>query len=218
MNSTPTASSRPRLTPGIVAAGVFGTLYIATAGVAAGATGNAEFLFYVVVMIVLAGVILAVHWRFGLSTELIWLLAVWGLLHMAGGLVPVPGSWPIAGEIRVLYSWWILHDGERGFIKYDHLVHAYGYGVTAWLVWQSLEGLLRQRFTVEAVRPTAGLMVIVAVASMGFGAINEIVEFIATLFAETNVGGYVNTGWDLVANGTGAVLACGLILLRRNRA
>ena len=39
-------------------------------------------------------------------------------------------------------------------------------------------------------------------------ALNEIVEFVATLLVpDTNVGGYRNTGWDLVANLVGATLA-----------
>jgi hypothetical protein len=43
---------------------------------------------------------------------------------------------------------------------------------------------------------------------MGFGAANEVVEFIASqMIAGTNVGGYINTGWDLVANSLGALLA-----------
>jgi hypothetical protein len=49
---------------------------------------------------------------------------------------------------------------------------------------------------------------------MGFGALNEVVEFAATqLLPDTNVGGYVNTGWDLVFNLVGsaaAALAIGL--------
>ncbi|MFV1996026.1 MAG: hypothetical protein ACC661_11380 [Verrucomicrobiales bacterium] len=47
---------------------------------------------------------------------------------------------------------------------------------------------------------------------MGFGALNEVVEFVATLtLPNTNVGGYVNTGWDLVANLLGCALAALII-------
>jgi hypothetical protein len=45
---------------------------------------------------------------------------------MAGGLIAVPESWPINGEHRVLYSLWLIPD----VLKYDHVVHAYGFGVT----------------------------------------------------------------------------------------
>jgi hypothetical protein len=49
---------------------------------------------------------------------------------------------------------------------------------------------------------------------MGFGALNEVVEFIAVLtIPNTNVGGYENTGWDLVANLTGTVVAAVCIRL-----
>jgi hypothetical protein len=38
-------------------------------------------------------------------------------------------------------------------------------------------------------------------ASLGFGALDEVVKFVAVLLIpNTNVGGYVNTGWDLVSN------------------
>jgi hypothetical protein len=47
---------------------------------------------------------------------------------------------------------------------------------------------------------------------MGFGAFNEVIEFAATqTVPETNVGGYVNTGWDLVSNMVGSFIAAGLI-------
>lgn len=47
---------------------------------------------------------------------------------------------------------------------------------------------------------------------MGFGAANEVIEFLATTsLRETNVGGYENTGWDLVAHFVGSVLAAVVI-------
>ena len=60
-------------------------------------------------------------------------------------------------------------------------------------------------------------MVIAAAAGMGLGALNEVVEFVATRIAETNVGGYVNTGWDLVYNALGASLAAVIILFGSRR-
>ena len=53
---------------------------------------------------------------------------------MAGGLVVVPESWPVMGTNRVLYSLWLVPDR----LKYDHVVHAYGFGVTTWVYWQGL--------------------------------------------------------------------------------
>ena len=136
-------------------------------------------------------------------------MCVWGLVHMAGGLLPVPETWPIDGDIRVLYSLWLIP--ER--LKYDHVVHAYGFGVATWVCWQGIRSAIVRRGG-DGV-PTAGLMVIAALAGMGLGAANEIVEFAVTLLVpETNVGGYINTGWDLVANLVGATAAALVIRMR----
>lgn len=65
-----------------------------------------------------------------------------------------------------------------------------------------------------SVEPTLGLLTLAAAAGMGFGALNEVIEFFMTLLVpETNVGGYINTGWDLVANLVGALIAVSLIRL-----
>lgn len=203
--------------PPIIAATVFTFLYLLSAAIGAMATGNAEFLFYIGIMVVMIGAVGLVHWRLRLSPALIWMLTIWGALHMAGGLVPVPESWPINGDVRVLYSWWIIpkYNSGGGWLKYDNIVHAYGYGVTAWLMWQVMRALVR-KYTNQTLRPTIGILVIIVAASAGFGAFNEIAEFIATLFTETNVGGYFNTGMDLVWNTIGAIVAAGLISMSGN--
>jgi hypothetical protein len=142
-----------------------------------------------------------------------WGLALWGLAHMAGGLVPVPVSWPIHGNVRVLYSLWLIPDR----LKYDQVVHAWGFGVTTFVCWQGLCAILAGNRR-ASMKPTLGMLTLCAAASMGFGALNEVVEFAATLVVEeTNVGDYVNTGWDLVSNGVGATAAAGLIWLRERR-
>ena len=54
---------------------------------------------------------------------------------------------------------------------------------------------------------------------MGVGALNEVVEFFASRTFAANVGGYVNTGWDLVANLLGcATAAWGLYAREPSRA
>lgn len=184
------------------------TAALVAAGVGAVVTGNGEFLFYIGVLLVLMGAIAALHRRVGLPQGLLWGLAAWGLLHLAGGLVPVPASWPIAGEMRVLYSWWLI----PGYLKYDHVVHAYGFGMTTWLCWEGL------RTAVGVRRMTLGLGVLCAAGGMGFGALNEVIEFVATLLIpDTNVGGYMNTGWDLVANLSGCIISAGIIASATSR-
>lgn len=95
--------------------GVHGSLNLIVATGFAFALGNFEFIFYVAVMLGLILVVWFVHRAVSLSRELLWALSLWGLLHMAGGLVPLPATWPIDGDIRVLYSLWLIPDR----LKYD---------------------------------------------------------------------------------------------------
>ena len=192
---------------------VFNALYMAAAMVSSIRRGNHEFLFYIIVMLVLIGVMVLVHRRVRLTPPLLWAFSFWGLLHMAGGLVPLPAGWPYHGEQAVLYSGWLIPD----LLKYDQVVHAYGFGITTWLCWHGLSRSVRDERGGE-LRPTGGLLLLCAAAGMGFGALNEVVEFIAVLaLPNTNVGGYENTGWDLVANLAGATVAAVLIRLAHSR-
>jgi hypothetical protein len=198
----------PRQPASIVPVAVFTGAYLVIATVAALGRGNLEFIFYIGVMVLLIALVWLVHQRVGLSAGALWGLSLWGLAHMAGGLVPAPSGWPVSGEIRVLYSLWLV----PGHLKYDQLVHAYGFGMTTWVCWQALRAAVEP--ATGRLRPTFGLMLLCGAAGLGFGALNEVVEFAATLLVpETNVGGYLNTGWDLVANTVGATVAAVLILL-----
>ncbi|MDH3732124.1 MAG: DUF2238 domain-containing protein [Gemmatimonadota bacterium] len=191
----------------------FTAAYLALALVGAVTGGNAEFIFYIVVMLVLVVAVWGVDRVVRLSSGALWGLSIWGLAHMIGGLVPAPAGWPTAvPEGAVIYNVWLI----PGRIKYDHLVHAWGFGITTWVCWQGLGAAMRRRGAVST--PTGGVLVLVAAAGLGFGALNEIVEFAATLLVpETNVGGYRNTGWDLVANLVGATVAVTLIRLGAGR-
>ena len=191
---------------------VFTCIYMLAAIATALLLGDLEFLYYIAVMLVLIYVVWAVRRAVGLTGAVIWGLSIWGLAHMAGGLLPLPESWPIDDGSRVLYSLWLF----PGYLKYDQVVHAYGFGVATWVCWQGISGAIRNRG--GQATPTAGLMVLSATAGMGLGALNELIEFIATLLIpETNVGGYLNTGWDLVANFVGATSAAVIIYLRARR-
>lgn len=164
--------------------------------------GNREFLLYLGVMVVLIPTVAWLHARIRLHLGTIWGLSLWGLAHLAGGLMAVPPAWS-RGQASVLYDVWLV----PGFVRYDQLVHAAGFGITTWLCWQGL------RASVVHARggtlyPTFGLLFLCALSGMGLGALNEVVEFIAVLTVpNTNVGGYVNTGWDLVFNAMGTTVA-----------
>lgn len=183
--------------------------YLATAAIAAWSMGNEEFVFYIVVMLVLAAVVGFVHRKVGLSFGLLIGLSFWGLLHMAGGLIPLPESWHQGQDQGVLYNFWLIPH----YLKYDQVVHALGFGVTTWLCWQCLATALARRMpNGTEPDPSTGLLILCAAGGMGFGALNEVIEFFATLaLPNTNVGGYVNTGWDLVANLVGSVGAAAII-------
>ena len=204
MNPHDTSSpTGPRLLP----LALFTLTYMMAAVAGAVAAGNREFIFYIIVMLVLISVVLLVHSRMTLTAGQLWALSAWGLLHMAGGLVPVPESLQVNGPIRVLYSLWLI----PGVLKYDQVVHAYGFGVTTWICWHAMRTSLKSSDGRPPL-PTFGLMTLAAAGGMGFGALNEVIEFIAVLtIPNTNVGGYENTGWDLVANLIGCVTAALII-------
>ena len=203
---TTAATDHARLTHAEWAVLGFTLMYMAVALVASLMGGSGEFLMYLAIMAVLVAVVVVVHLRVGLHDAALWGLSLWGLAHMAGGLMPVPASWPVNGPPHVLYNLWLVPE----LLKFDQAVHAYGFGLVTWICWQGL----RRAFVSRGVtaRPTLGLLTLCVAAGTGFGAANEVVEFVATrVLAETNVGGYVNTGWDLVANLVGCLVAAVLI-------
>lgn len=164
------------------------------------ATRNAETLVYLAAMALAFALIVRIDSNVGLSSGVLFGLSMWGLLHMIGGLVHVAG--------RVVYAHQITP-----FLRYDQAVHAFGFGFGTLAAWQALQPRLAADRT-----PTPGLAVIIALAGMGVGAVNEVIEFIATRVQEdTNVGGYVNTGWDLVYNAIGATAASVWIFLSERR-
>lgn len=167
-----------------------------------------EFLVYIGVMAAVLALVLHVHRRVHLLLASLWGMSVWGLLHLAGGLVAVPADWPVEGS-RVLYSWWLIPK----VLKFDNIVHTYGFGIATWICWQGLAASAAGQ--AQPARPTFGRLTLAAAAGQGFGALNEVLEFAVTLIVpNTNVGGYVNTGWDLVCNLLGSSTAVLLIAWR----
>lgn len=177
--------------------GIFTCGYLVISAFFSLTSRNWEFVYYSATVFVFIALAVSVYLKRGLSHPVLWSLSVWGLLHMCGGLVPVPQSWPINGDTRVLYSLWLI----PGFLKYDHVIHAYGFGTCVFVCFQAVRADLSKRKHVPA-------LVLSALAALGLGAVNEMLEFFAVLLIpDTNVGGYMNTGWDLVANTAGAVIA-----------
>lgn len=168
----------------------FGTYYVSIR--------DFEFLWYVAVLVFFFILIFATLKRSEFSPTILWGLSLWGLLHMAGGGVAI-------GD-HVLYAQKLLpiidDGGEFVILKYDQLVHFFGFGVATLVVYHLLRPYLNEKTNYKVVYP------LIAVAGTGLGVLNEIVEFSAVLaFAETGVGGYINTSLDLVFNTLGAIAA-----------
>ncbi len=151
---------------------------------------NWEFVLYIPIVFLLGLIVMAMRKRAGFSNGLLWCLSIWGLLHVMGGLVPLPEAWKSASEMRVLYSWEMI----PGILVYDKPVHAFGFAVATWACWQGIKK------AADLSAPTIGTVTLALLAGNGLGAMNEVIEFIAAQTMKTNVGGYVNTGGDLIAN------------------
>jgi len=138
--------------------------------------------------------------RVGLTRTALIGLALWGAGHLAGGIVELDGG-------RILYNGLFTR-----WIHFDNVVHFVGFGAAGMAAWEAIRAWFD-----EGRPPPRRLSVVAAVAllGMGAGALNEVVEFALThLLPETEVGGYENTGRDLVANMLGALTA-GWLVSRR---
>ncbi len=148
---------------------------------------------YVVIVAVAALAVAVADARVHFSLLVLTGLAVWGFGHLAGGLVGLPGP----GD-RILYNAVLGR-----WVHFDNAVHCIGFGTAGIACWEATRSWL-------PARPghRLGRAVVVCLFGMGVGAFNEVVEFGAShLLAETNVGGYENTGRDLVANLLGGAAA-----------
>lgn len=168
--------------------------------------GSKEFLIYAGAMVVFIAVVMALHARVRFSGTALWLLAVWGLLHMLGGTVSIPARWADTDTSRtVLYAF----RAHPMLPRYDQITHAFGFFAATVACWEGARTLLQAR-------PGLPLSSAAVLMGMGLGALNEVIEFVITLIEPNNgVGGYVNTGWDLVSNSVGALAAGAWCLLRR---
>ncbi len=158
---------------------------------------NYEFLLYVGVIIFFLVLILLTNRKVNLPNNVLWGLTAWSLLHMAGGGLYIGGK-----KIYELILIPLVGDPYYIF-RYDQFVHIVGFGAATLAMYALLKPSLR-----ENLNRWVSVGIVVVMAGLGVGALNEIVEFLATvLVPETGVGGYINTSLDLVADVVGAVIA-----------
>lgn len=176
---------------------IFTLTYVVVFGAVFIAAGNSEFIWYVITLVIFLGLIAATQRVAQFPAFILWGLAIWGLAHMAGGGVP-------AGE-DVLYAYVVVpltSASELVILKYDQIVHFFGFGVATLVLWH----ILRRNFPM--LDGTKTIYAFAILGGMGLGALNELIEFTAVLaFPDTNVGGYINTALDLAFNTLGAITA-----------
>ena len=137
------------------------------------------------------------------SNGILWGLTLWALMHMSGGGIYIKG-------VRLYEIILIPLSKAYPILKYDQFVHIIGFGVATILMYELIKPKLKLNNRWVAVS------IVVVMAGLGVGALNELLEFIATvLVPETGVGGYVNTSLDLVSDLIGAILAMVIIRLKK---
>lgn len=181
---------------------VLGMAVVIAAFVVGGVAASSELAVPYAVIVLAGGLLVAwVAPEGGYSQVAVAGLCLWAIGHLAGGIVQLDGD-------RILYNGLL-----PGRIHVDNVVHFCAFGTSGLVWWEATRPWLRAE-------PSRRLGVAVAVwlAGMGVGAVNEVIEFAAThVLADTEVGGYENTGRDLVANLLGAAVAGGIAARRLGR-
>jgi uncharacterized membrane protein YjdF len=169
-------------------------------GLFGAATSADQTTTYVLTVVALGAVLLRLDRTVRFSDLVAVGVTAWAVAHLAGGLTGLDSD-------RVLYNAVLAPH-----LRYDNVVHFFGFGTAGVAAWEALAPQLNK----PAVTPLAAAIT-VWLFGMGIGALNEVVEFAVALNVdESNIGGYLNTGRDLVANLLGAAVAA-IIVARRVR-
>ena len=112
------------------------------------------------------------HRRIHYAPPLLWTFSFFGLLNLAGGLIPFHST--DAGMPIYLNDLWVLH--ER--LTYRTLVHVYGFAIVTWVNWQTLCNIIHNRYQ-RRLMPSTGLLMLVVSSAIGYGAIGEMVAHLA---------------------------------------
>jgi len=182
-----------------VVAAVVVTYLVALGGFGLAAGSQLAVPYVVIVAVAFVGLAVADE-RFRFSGVVLVGLTLWGLGHLVGGIVELDD-----GRIfyNVVFARWF---------HFDNIVHFVGFGTAGLACWEALRAGWLGSTDVGPVATVA----FVALLGCGVGAVNEVVEFAFTLVvADSQVGGYQNTGRDLVANLLGGLLAGGYAVRRR---
>ncbi len=192
-----TAAASVRRHPAVTAVVV---MYVVALGAFGLVTGSPLTVPYVVIVAVAFVGLAVADDRFRFRRVVLVGLTLWGLGHLAGGIVELDD-----GE-RILYNLVFAR-----WFHFDNVVHFVGFGTAGLACWSAL----RARWLGDVEVGPVATVVFVALLGCGVGAVNEVLEFLYTLAVpDTQVGGFQNTGRDLVANLLGGLTA-GVYEVRR---
>lgn len=168
---------------------------------------NIEFLAYLLIVLILGVLFVRFLNKSYLKLHEMYLLSFWGFLHIMGGLLIFPNGSNLYSQIIVEV---INNGGGYVLFKMDQLIHMYGFGITAYIMYRVLYEKTQKTQTSQLF-----VGVFAVVIAIGLGALNEVVEFIVVLFLEFNgVGDLYNMGFDLIFNLLGAIIGTGVQYLR----
>ncbi len=174
------------------------SLYLIAGGIYFLRDLNLEFVIYVAVIVVIFGGVFSTLKYTQFPVWMLWLLSLWGLMHVAGGAVQTVDGVLFAYKIYPF----IDNGGEFYILKYDQVVHGYLYALVALMSYHTLRVPLRIAANTFLVALAAALI------SLGISGLNEIMEFLIAVNLERNgVGGYENAMIDLCFNWGGAAIA-----------
>lgn len=165
---------------------------------------NFEFVLYVGAILLVGGLILWNQRLIRLDVPILWGLTLWGFMHLCGGNIAI--------DEGVLYNATLvpLIGEPYHVLRYDQVVHTFGFGVATLVCHHLLRPFLRTGMATSCL-----LAFLVVLMGSGLGAINEVLEFLAVVSVpDTNVGGYENTALDLVCNLIGGLAAVIFLMLR----
>ena len=164
---------------------------------------NYEFLWYVFVIVFFMLLILFTNHKIDYPNGLLWGLAIWSILHMSGGGIIINGA--------RLYELMLIPiiGAPYHILKFDQFVHIVGFYVATLAMY----AIIKHRLNRE--NKWVAVSIVIVMAGLGAGALNEIIEFFASIIIpNTGVGGYENTVLDLVSNLIGALGAMAYIVIK----
>jgi hypothetical protein len=159
---------------------------------------NPEYAIYSgIIFLVMAGVLLSVSYTDFPQWQL-WLLSIWGLLHILGGALKSHGV-----ALATYHMYPVFNGGGDFYIlKYSQILHFVLYGIVAVMAYHLVQVVL------DAKGNTILVAFLAILVSSGVGALNEAVEFFIALNLHKNLAyGYPNAAMNILFNLAGALVA-----------